>query len=77
MRRTTLKLDETVLRRLKQQAAAQGTTLQELANALLRRALSRRDREPFTLALTPWEAELQPGANILDRDTLFDLMNGR
>lgn len=77
MRRTTLKLDESVLRRLKQRAAQEGTTLQDLANALLRRALSSREREPFTLALTGWEAELQPGVDILDRDALFDLMNGR
>lgn len=77
MKRTTLKIDEVVLRRLKQEAAAQGRTLQDLANQLLRRALAAREREPFTLALTGWEAAEQPGVDILDRDKLFDVMNGR
>lgn len=79
MKRTTLKLDENVLRRLKQQAAAEGRTLQDLANQLLRRALARggADRAPYTLTLTGWDATVQPGVDLLDRDALFDLMNGR
>ncbi len=77
MKRTTLKLDESVLRRLKQQAAAEGRTLQDLANQLLRRGLATQDRHPYTLELGGWEATLQPGVDILDRDALFDLMHGR
>jgi plasmid stability protein len=77
MKRTTLKLDETVLRRLKQQAAAEGRSLQDVANQLLRRALTRQEREPYTLRLTGWEAAVQPGVDLLDRGTLFDLMDGR
>ncbi len=77
MKRTTLKLDESVLRRLKQQAAAEGRTLQDLANQLLRRALATRDRAPFALKLTGWQAAPQPGVDLLDRDSLFDLMHGR
>ena len=77
MKRTTLKLDESVLRRLKQQAAAEGRTLQDLANQLLRRGLATQDRQPYTLELRGWEATLQPGVDLLDRDALFDLMNGR
>ncbi len=77
MKRTTLKLDESVLRRLKQQAAAEGRTLQDLANQLLRRGLATQDRHPYTLELRGWEATPQPGVDILDRDALFDLMHGR
>jgi len=77
MKRTTLKIEETILRQLKQQAAAEGKTLQDLANALLRRALATQGREPFTLDLTGWQATLQPGVDVLDRDALFDVMNGR
>lgn len=77
MKRTTLKLDDGVLRRLKQRAAAEGRTLQDLANQLLRRGLSEQDRKPYTLRLTGWEATPQPGVDVLDRDTLFDLMDGR
>ena len=77
MKRTTLKIDEAVLRELKQRAAAEGSSMQELANRLLRRGLAARSREPWTLCLTGWEAEPQPGVDLLDRGTLFDLMNGR
>ncbi len=77
MKRTTLKLDEGVLRRLKQQAATEGRTLQDLANQLLRRGLAAQDRQPYTLELRGWVATPQPGVDILDRDALFDLMHGR
>lgn len=77
MKRTTLKLDEAVLRRLKQQAAAEGSSLQDLANRLLRGGLARQERRPYTLALTGWEATTRAGVDLLDRDALFDLMDGR
>jgi plasmid stability protein len=77
MKRTTLKLDETVLRRLKQQAAAEGRSLQDVANQLLRLALVRQERPAYTLEMTGWEATVQPGVDLLDRDALFDVMDGR
>lgn len=77
MKRTTLKIDDIVLRRLKQRAAAEGRSMQEVANQLLRRGLASRDREPYSLALTGWEATEQPGVDLLDRDKLFELMDGR
>lgn len=51
--------------------------MQEVANQLLRRGLASRDREPYSLALTGWEASEQPGVDLLDRDKLFELMGGR
>lgn len=60
MRRTTLKIDDSVLRQLKQRAAAEGRTLQDVANQLLRRALAAQEREPSTLVMKGWEAEVQP-----------------
>ena len=77
MKRTTLKLDDAVLRRLKQQAAAEGRSLQDLANQLLRRGLATTEHVTYTLTLTGWGAQPQPGVDIRDRDALFDLMNGR
>jgi len=77
MKRTTLKIDERLLRRLKQKAAAEGTTLQDVANQLLRQALARPERSPYTLAMEGWQADPLPGVDILDRDALFDLMNRR
>jgi hypothetical protein len=75
--RTTLKLDAALLRKLKQQAAAEGTTLQDLANRLLRGALARPQKRPYTLTLAGWSATVQPGVDLLDRDSLFDAMQGR
>jgi hypothetical protein len=45
MKRTTLKIEESVLRRLEQQAAAEGRSLQDVANHLLRRGLASPARD--------------------------------
>ncbi len=78
MARTTLTIDDAVLRQLKKMALDQGRTLQAVTNDLLRRALATPEHpKRYTLRLKGWEAQEQPGVNILDRDKLFDLMNGR
>lgn len=75
MPRTTLALDPDLLRGLKEKAAREGRTLQAVANELLRQGLARRERRgDYRLELEGWEAEQQPGVDILDRDKLFDLM---
>ena len=72
-------LDDGILRELKRRAAAEGRTLQSVANDLLRQALAGhgRPRERFVLRLEGWQGAEQPGVDILDRDKLFDLMDGR
>ena len=77
MKRTTLKIDDAVLRMLKKQAAEEGRSFQEVANRLLRRGLASSRRTNYKLVLKGWDATLQPGVDILDRDSLFDLMDGR
>ncbi|MFQ5599711.1 MAG: DUF6364 family protein [Candidatus Krumholzibacteriia bacterium] len=77
MARTTLTIDDDLLKRLKQAAATHGTTLARLVNDLLRQALTSPRRNRFKLELEGWDAETQPGVDIVDRDKLFDLMNGR
>jgi plasmid stability protein len=78
MKRTTLTLDDDLLRRLKETAARQGTSLARLVNDLLRHALATgARRRDYRLQLEGWEAEQQPGVDILDRDKLFELMDGR
>lgn len=77
MPRTTLKLDDDLLRRLKERAAREGRTLQALANDLLRQGLSPRRDVDYHLELSTWDATLQPGVDLFDRDTLFDRMEGR
>jgi len=77
MPRTTLKLDDDLLRRLKERAAREGRTLQALANDLLRHGLSPRRDVDYRLELATWDGTLQPGVDLFDRDSLFDRMEGR
>ena len=77
MRRTTLTIDDQLLRELKKKASEEGRTLQAVTNDLLRRSLAHSSPKPHRLRLRGWKAEEQPGVDLLDRDTLFDLMDGR
>ncbi len=78
MTRTTLALDDDLLKRLKETAARERRTVGEVVNDLLRQALApQRKRRGFKLILEGWEAQPRPGVDILDRDKLFDLMDGR
>ena len=78
MGRTTIRIDDDLLRRMKEKAARERRTLQELANQLLRQALAFRDKPTdYQLRIEGWKADLQPGVDILDRRTLFDVMDGR
>ena len=73
--RTTLDIEDALLRKLKEKAAREGQTLQRVANDLLRQALARsRETGAYRLELEGWEAAEQPGVDILDRDKLWDLM---
>jgi hypothetical protein len=76
--RTTLNINDDLLRQLKENATRQGKTLAAIVNDLLRHALAlQSQRQPYTLELEGWEAQPLPGVDVLDRDKLFDLMNGR
>jgi hypothetical protein len=75
--RTTLVIEDSLFRQLKKKAAEEGRTLQATANDLLRRALAQPPRPRYRLKLHGWEAKEQPGVDLLDRDKLFDLMDGR
>ena len=77
MKRTTLALEESLLRLLKRHAAEEGRSLQDVANDLLKRALAERPARDYRLTLKGWQAREQPGVDLFDRDKLFDLMDGR
>jgi hypothetical protein len=78
MARTTLTIDDALLRSLKRKAAEEGRTLQDVANETLRRGLSKKSPiAGYRLKLRGWKAAELPGVDILDRDKLFDLMDGR
>jgi metal-responsive CopG/Arc/MetJ family transcriptional regulator len=78
MTRTSLTIDDDLLKRIKERATREGSTLQGLVNDLLRQALGRqRPRNTSKLILRGWKAVEQPGVDLLDRDALFDVMGGR
>jgi hypothetical protein len=77
--RTTVDLDDRLFRDLKRQAAEKGTTLRQLMNELLRRGLERpgrRRKYRFRWKVQP-RGSIQPGVRLNDRESLFDLMDGR
>ena len=77
MRRTTLAFDDALFRLLKKRATDEGRSLQDLVNDLVRQALMPRRKPGYKLKLHGWQAREQPGVDLLDRDKLFDLMDGR
>jgi hypothetical protein len=70
-------LEEPILSEIRKRAASEGRTMQAVTNDLLRAGLSRPSATGYYLRLRGWKADLQPGVDILDRDKLFDLMDGR
>lgn len=77
MARTTLDIDDGILRELKKKAASQGRTLQAVVNEHLKRAAAATPRSVYRLDLKGWRAEPRPGVDLFDRDKMFDLMDGR
>ena len=78
MARTTLAIDDDLLTRLKEKAARERRSLQDVANELLRQSLAEQaTRKRIKIQLRGWRAVQQPGVDLLDRDKLFDLMDGR
>lgn len=77
MARTTLDIDDGLLRELKKEAASQRRTLQAVVNEYLKRAAAVPAGPPYRLRLEGWKAEPRPGVDLFDRDQLFDLMDGR
>jgi hypothetical protein len=75
MARTTLVLDDALLNQLKKIAADEGRSVQEVISELLRRALAAPESKSFRLNVRPWKAELQPGVDISDRNSLSDVFD--
>ena len=74
--KTTLNIDDSVMARLRREAARTGRTMSELVEMALRNLLqSRREREP----LPPLPSFNSGGAlvDIADREALYGAMEGR
>jgi len=76
--RTTLDIDDNLLRQAKKRAAEEGKTLTRIVEEALRERvqLSKRSR-PFRLKLLTMRGRLIPGTNLADRDLLYEKMEGR
>jgi hypothetical protein len=77
--KTTLNIDDTVMQRLREEAARRGTTMSELVEAGLRRVLDEnRAAGSPRRALTPLPRWRSGGArlDLADRDALYALMDG-
>ena len=73
--KTTLVIDDTVVQRLREEAAKRGVTMSELVEAGLRRVLdeSTAPQEPLP-ALPRWNGG-GAGVDIADRDALYTLLD--
>jgi hypothetical protein len=76
--RTTLTLDDDVLKAAKRRAREQDRSLKDVINEALRHglALSEARRPPaYTFRLKTVAGRLLPGVDLADRDKLFELMD--
>jgi hypothetical protein len=75
--RTTIRLDDELLKSAKQLAAATGRTLNDVVEEALREKLARRKpvirREP--VVLPTFAGRLRPGIDLDDSAALLDLMD--
>jgi hypothetical protein len=74
--KTTLIIDDQVMRRLKAEAARQGRTLSQLVEAALRLFLERRPAPPVPTAPLPM-FQSRALVDLADREALYRAMEGR
>ena len=77
--RTTLDIEDHVLRKAKQLAAKEGKTLTRVIEEALRDRVARprRSARSFKLRLLTKKGRLIAGVNLADRDALYERMEGR
>ncbi len=74
--RTTIDLDDRLLREAKKQAAERGVPLRQIIEECLARGLAPRRREPAPpLRWKTTAGPAAPGTDFADRDRLYDAMN--
>jgi hypothetical protein len=79
--RTTVRLDESLLERARQEAAVRGTTLTSLIEQglrlVLRRPPTNRERAFVSLPVSGARGGVLPGIDLNDSAALLDRMEGR
>jgi plasmid stability protein len=74
--KTTLNIDDTVMRRLRQEAARQGRTMSDMVETALRLLLGSAEKRD---SIAPLPRFRSGGAqvDVADRDALYDVMESR
>ncbi len=75
--KTTLNIDDTVMKRLKTESARQGKTMSELVESALRLFFKLSRRKPAELPELPSFDSGGALVDIADRDALYGAMEGR
>lgn len=76
--RTTIDLEGPLFRELKQEAVRRKTTLRQVVNDCLRKGLvAPKQHGKYVFRWKTHRGRIQPGVRLDDRDSLFDLMDGR
>ena len=75
--RTTITIDDELLRQLKEQAARTGRTIGALVEDAVRSSMARADERPDTIEPLPTfgGSGVMPGVDITDMRSLRDLMD--
>lgn len=74
--KTTLKIEDSVMTRLKEEAARRGCTMSELVESALR-ILFQKKETPGSMPPLPKFKSGGPLVDIADRDALYQAMEGR
>lgn len=76
--RTTIDIDDQLLKYARLQAAQQGCTLKQIIEDALRESLSHHRQESKSVKLETFSGGgLKPGVNLDDARSLNDIMDGR
>ena len=76
--RTTLNLDDRLMRTVKRYAGETGRTITSIVELALRELIDRHERaEPYQLRWITVPGGAQPGVDLNDRDALLERMEGR
>jgi plasmid stability protein len=74
--RTTLNLEDELMKRVKERAAKLGTTITEVVSEALRAAVAGQAPRTsgFSLRWNPVAGRARPGIDLADRDSLYEAM---
>jgi hypothetical protein len=77
--RTTLDIEDGLLRRARRKAAAEGRTLTSVIEEALQALLGRpaRSRSPFRLRWVTRRGSRPPAVDVADRQALYERLDGR